>query len=381
MHRHSLFLSLSLLLLHLSSFEAKAQLQIGNHQILPAAQHENLQIFLLTGQAELADQQYLTLSEALEKEKAIVRETGTVSQLAIDNLSDETIFIHSGDIVKGGKQDRTMAYDVIISPKAKNVPLNSFCVERGRWRQRGNEKVVAFSTNTRMLSSRKLKLAAKHEGSQQAVWHNVSQQQQELNRSLSEKSGKSVNVSHAASQTSLQLALENKELEKHRQDMTMHFSKLLEENPTAVGYAYAINGEVYGVDLYNNRSLFTDLWDKLLASMITEALSQEAPDSIRSADPGSVLAFMDGLEKEKAEEQAVNKETQLRTYEHKDLRLLFSTEDNNNGKWLHRNYMKGEKPTPQPKIQIQQQNQLNPRQNQRYIPNQENLRRNHRNRR
>ncbi|MEO0472963.1 MAG: DUF6569 family protein [Bacteroidota bacterium] len=375
MHKHSIPSFLILFFLSAQASSLHGQLQIGQHTILPAAQHQNLQIFLITGQAELGDEAYLTLSEALDKKKAVVRETGTVSQLAIDNLSDETIFIHSGDIVKGGKQDRTMAYDVIIPPKAKNVALSSFCVERGRWRQRGKEQVGAFSSNTRMLSNRKLKLAAKYEGSQQAVWYNVSEQQKGLNRSLSKKSGKKVDVSNAESASSLQLALENQELEKHRKEMTAHFEHLIQDQPSALGYAYAINGEVMGVDLYNNRRLFSDLWEKLLTSMITEALSEEQPEKLCLAEPAGVFAFMEGLENESVAEKAVNKETALRTYEHQDRRLLFSTEDNANGNWVHKNYMKGEKPNSQ--IQLQQQNQLNVGE-QRLLNSNQNIRRRNR---
>lgn len=150
----------------------------------------------------------------MDAKEVTVKETGSVSKLSIDNNSSHYVFIHSGDIVKGGKQDRTISYDVIIPPKTKNITLESFCVEKGRWKQRSNENVNAFSSNTKMLSSKELKLAAKHEKNQSKVWSKVSEQKKFLNKNLSEKNGHEVNIAANESNSSLQLALENKELEK-----------------------------------------------------------------------------------------------------------------------------------------------------------------------
>ncbi|MBW1297341.1 ARPP-1 family domain-containing protein [Aquimarina litoralis] len=110
---------------------------------------ENLTLFMITGNEKISGDIYKTLSEAMEKKEVTVKETGNVNQLLLDNNSDDYVFIHSGDIVKGGKQDRTISYDVIIPPKAKNVALQSFCVEQGRWRQRGNETLSSFASNSK----------------------------------------------------------------------------------------------------------------------------------------------------------------------------------------------------------------------------------------
>src|SRR5690349_3695741 len=49
---------------------------------------------------------YATLSEALEKKLVVIKETGNVQELTIENLSkDLTVFLNAGDIVKGGRQD------------------------------------------------------------------------------------------------------------------------------------------------------------------------------------------------------------------------------------------------------------------------------------
>ena len=64
----------------------------------------------------------------------IVKETGTVNQLTVENSSaTETVFIQAGDIVKGGKQDRVLTVDMILPPKSGAIPISSFCVEQNRW--------------------------------------------------------------------------------------------------------------------------------------------------------------------------------------------------------------------------------------------------------
>src|SRR5262249_14594893 len=80
--------------------------------------HRNLQIFLVHGETELEDHHHATLSEAMAKGMVVVRETGNVQQLSIENRSKEmSIFLNAGDIVKGGRQDRTIRDDLILSSR------------------------------------------------------------------------------------------------------------------------------------------------------------------------------------------------------------------------------------------------------------------------
>src|SRR5690242_18053111 len=76
--------------------------------------HDNLTIYLIHGPDRAASAKYLTLQEALEQKKVIVHETGNVNELAIENVGDADVYIQSGEIVKGGKQDRTIGSDMII---------------------------------------------------------------------------------------------------------------------------------------------------------------------------------------------------------------------------------------------------------------------------
>src|SRR3954469_11148569 len=140
--------------------------------------HQNLQIFLVHGDTQLEQRRYATLSEALAKGMVIVKETGNVNALSIENISKQTtVFLNAGDIVKGGRQDRTVRDDLILPPLSGAAPLASFCVEHGRWTKRGNEDAAAFAENNKVLSSRSMKLAARYGANQSDVWAGVTEQQ------------------------------------------------------------------------------------------------------------------------------------------------------------------------------------------------------------
>ncbi|TMM56630.1 hypothetical protein FEE95_08985 [Maribacter algarum] len=301
---------------------------------------ENLSLFILTGKEKVIGKNYNTLSEAMERKQVTVKETGSVNELAIDNNSSDYVFIHSGDIVKGGKQDRTISYDVIIPPNTKDIPLESFCVEQGRWQQRADEQVVAFSTNTKMLSSRDLKLAAKHENNQGKVWSKVSEQKEYLNEKLSLRKGYDVDVAANESNSSLQLALESDELKKSRDSIYEKLKDLI-DTPDAIGYAYAINGEIYGVEVYNNKQLFADLWDKILESVIVEAISKEGEEAEAEKSKKEVLVYMEAVKaNDKKTSKILNKATKFRTIKNEKGNIVFSTEDLEKQKWIHKSYMK-----------------------------------------
>ncbi len=300
----------------------------------------NLQLFILSGKEKVSGKRYTTLSEAMDAKKVIVKETGSVNELEIDNNSSDYVFIHSGDIVKGGKQDRTISYDVIVPPQTKNMSLASFCVEQGRWEQRADEMVVAFSSNTKMLSSKDLRLAAKHENNQGKVWSKVSEQKEYLNAKLSARNGYEVDIAANESNSSLQLALESKELKKTKESIYEKLKGLI-DTQDAIGYAYAINGEIYGVEVYNNKQLFADLWDKILESVIVEAISEEGEEVMAVKTKEEVLAYMKEIKAtDKKTAKKVNAATRFKTIQNEKGNLVFSTEDLGKQQWIHKSYMK-----------------------------------------
>ena len=144
----------------------------------------NLTVFLVHGKDKIKGQTFITLQEALVQRKVIVRETREVNSLSIENVSTEEVYVQSGDIVKGGAQDRMLVTDLILPPHSGKIPIDAFCVENGRWSRRGNEEVTQFTSSSNVVASREVKLAAKEKGSQSEVWAEVAAAQDKLSRNV-----------------------------------------------------------------------------------------------------------------------------------------------------------------------------------------------------
>jgi len=300
--------------------------------------YKNLAIYFLSGRHELDQIGYQILSEALEQKSATIMETGEVNELSVTNQSEYYIFINSGDIVKGGKQDRTIGVDLIISPHEKNVRLESFCVESGRWSQRGKEEAHLFSVSEEVLPSRKLKMAARKNKNQSEVWSDITEQQDKLNENISFLKGSHINVRAVESSSSLQLTLENDDLDSIRNDYKLQFISVPGNNSDIIGFAYAVNGELYGADIYNSAVLFRKMWPRLLNSVIVEAITDYQGDSVSFGRPENILEKLAaGYSGDKKKEE-INSATQSVTWESNDL-IVFETYDKVHHNWLHKSFI------------------------------------------
>ena len=230
----------------------------------------NLDVFLIHGQDAVDTSHYITLEEALDQKKMVVHETGNVGELMIENLlDDKDIFIQAGEIVRGGRQDRTLGVDFILPARTGKVPIPSFCVESGRWHARGGEGATAFGSSRHYLSSRELKLAAKLACDQHQVWNQVAETQEKLSRSVRAP------VNDERSASSLELTLDHENLRRKMAEGTAALLKLIEGQPDSMGFVFAINGQINSGEVYASRDLFRRLWKKLAEAALVEAISEE----------------------------------------------------------------------------------------------------------
>ena len=300
----------------------------------------NLQLFLVHGDSRLEDRHYSTLSEALAKGLVEVRETGSVNELVIENRSKELVFLNAGDIVKGGRQDRTVKDDLILPPHSGEISLAAFCVEHGRWTGRGQEKADVFSSNSNILSTRKQKLASRYENNQSDVWAGVAEQQIQLNSNVGRLAGKSVDVRSPSSASSLQLSLENKDLSLVKKQYLDKLEPIVNGKTDVIGFVYAINGEINSAEVYNNKNLFRALWAKLLDSTVTEAITdykgERQEPALAAAD---VRAFFETAVSGSVSERFLNKATRVKTYATTTTVMFETLDDDAGGIWLHKSFI------------------------------------------
>jgi len=297
--------------------------------------HGNLSVFLIHGKDKIKGTTFITLQEAMVQRKVIVRETRSVNELTIENVSGDEVYVQSGDIVKGGQQDRMMAVDLILPPRSGRIKISAFCVENGRWSQRGSEQVTVFNSSANTVASREVKLAAKMRESQGEVWKEVASAQDKLSANVGR------DVKSEASPTSFQLALENKSVQANADTYVKAFSGLLDSRTDVVGYVFAINGKLNSADVYASSSLFRKLWPKLLQASAIEAVAGlRRGEKFAAPKPAEVQGFLDdgsrGVEKEKD----VSGRVQMVTRDSKD-NVSFDTRDRaKSDVVVHRNIIK-----------------------------------------
>jgi hypothetical protein len=292
---------------------------------------DNLTIFLIHGEEKLPEAQFLTLQEALEQKKLIVHETRDVNELAIENVSLEEVYLQSGDIVKGGLQDRVFAYDVIVPAQSGKIPVGAFCVEQGRWRQRETEKSDHFSISSHRLHSKDLKIAASVRHSQSEVWDKVSEAQDKLTAKL----GGSVRAQRSA--TSLQLSLEDEKVDQRVERYVRECSPIIDGRSDVIGYAFVINGKVNSADLYASTALFKKLWLKLLKASALEAVAEfEKGKRFDPVTADDVKAYLNDTGRDKAVERQVTSRIRLITRETDKTILQDTCDQERSGAWIHR---------------------------------------------
>lgn len=277
---------------------APVMLKVGDYHISGPYVHKNLAVYVVQGKDTITGKKLMTLDEALEKKLVIVHETGDVRELSAENVSiDIYVYIPSGTIVKGGKQDRTIRFDILLPPVSGKVPIESFCVEHGRWSRRGDEPVACFSSARAGLATKGLKMAAKHSASQEAVWDQVAKTQEDA-------SGVAACVA-PESPTSLQLTLENPKLREAAADYVKALSEAFADKKDVIGYAIAINGEINTVDIYGSSELFRKLLPRLLEASAIEALINPNPEKTVTA-PGADAVSALILDADKGDERGLD---------------------------------------------------------------------------
>jgi hypothetical protein len=356
MHRRSL-LALAASSLAFLTYGATAS-QAGDYRVTGPVVHDNLAIYLVHG-ASAAGAVPLTLDEALARNVVKVHETGSVNELQIENLGADEVFVQSGSIVKGGQQDRVLSVSLMLPPKSGRIQIASFCVEQGRWSARGKEDVKTFATASAVVPSREAKLAMKapaqavvpdanpvagirhprttaYGGSdtssrQQEVWKTVRSVQDKLSTNLAAP------VAAPASQSSLQLALENERLKDAQATYLAALQGSAEQDGDVVGYVFAVNGKLNSAEIYPSNGLFRKMWPKLLQASITEAIG--AKDSGGDATPTSeaALAFLDEAAKGAASEKQLTANVKLETRAG-DKAFSFETRGAQ-GALVHRSYL------------------------------------------
>ena len=295
---------------------------------------ENLSIYLIHGPDTSNYQRYTPLQDAMDRKIVIVHETNDVNELGIQNTSDrESVFVQAGDIVKGGKQDRVLSVDMILRPMSGVMPISAFCVEQSRWQQRGGESADHF-TLTEMAGTYSIRQAIVEAATQAGVWSEVEASQEKLTVALPK------NIRSEDSPTSLPLALENGVVQDSAAPYVRGLSPLVNRSSDVIGFAFAINDELKGADVYFSNDLFKRLWPRLLKAAAVEAIATPGVESVTNALPiETVGAFLVNSELALESVRDVNARTRSAERSSDNALFLECRDMDYHDAWVHRSYL------------------------------------------
>ena len=210
---------------------------------------------------------YISLNEAIETDQVAINEvnrSGRVNTLLVRNLSTDTLYIMSGEILIGGKQDRVVAHDILIPPNNGQTKLKVFCVEQGRWRYK---KSGTGFTSYYSMANEHLRDIIDHKGDQHTVWKEVSKS----NKKDGVKSSTDAYTAHA----------ENRAFRRQEQEYMDFFANIFDGQEDVIGVIAVTGNVIEGADLFVSNRLFTQEYRKLIYAYLDDAITYGAPVSIR----------------------------------------------------------------------------------------------------
>ena len=193
-----------------------------------------------------------TLDEAFRNGWITVseRETAQVSRLRVRNDSRHPIFLMSGEIVAGGKQNRMVKRDVLLSPMSGFIHIDVYCGEQNRW---AGKRTSFKSGGT--VAHFGLRRGAAKSASQGDIWNEIAEQS-----GRAKVSSPTRDYTRVYSDSSVK-----KELDACAKRYRGFCAK------ATVGAVAVANGRIIGADIFSDPALLSKLWGKLVRSYGLEA--------------------------------------------------------------------------------------------------------------
>jgi hypothetical protein len=228
----------------------------------------------------------ISLSQALQTGIATVTERGTASTenvhfLRINNLSDETIFISSGELISGGRQDRMITRDTLLEANGRDQYVSVMCVEEGRWSDK--EKKFSYQ-NFANPALRKVLDSSKN---QVLIWR-------EIQRQLDESKIPNKSFAYLSRTTDKRMIQLNDEYYQYFKN------RFKSADSTIVGIACISGDKVIGCDIFASIGLFYSQLDPLLKGYCDEAVYTGKPITIAHDEEKK---YMDKLLTNKASQE------------------------------------------------------------------------------
>jgi hypothetical protein len=223
--------------------------------------YKNMLVFPLRYEGWQAPGDWETMDKAVRAGhlKIFEKAQARVSDVQVENLSDATVFLMSGEIIKGGRQTRVIRQDTVIEAKQRTtVPV--FCVERDRWTGK------AEFESSKNLAPATLRGAMLGGAGQKEVWARAAEQSAAL---------------AAPSPTgNLDESLNSERAQRDFGEVHKALGRFSPPETVGIAVLDARTGRVVGIEVFGRRDLFENLQDKLVEGYAVDlVLTAEGPSA------------------------------------------------------------------------------------------------------
>jgi len=238
--------------------------------------HKNMLVFPIRWPGKQAPGKWETLDAALSagRLKVLEKSQASVPEVVVENTGEKTVFLMSGEIIRGGKQTRVIRKDTLVEPK-QQVAVPVFCVEQGRWAG-GKDFKRAANIAPASIQNRINRGAGQAE-----VWDRV------------RRTGEAVGAESPTQ--SLDEVLESAPARRKFGEVHKDLGKFSPPDTVGLAVADARTGKVVGVELFGRRDLFEGLQEKLVEGYAADLVLTVSPWEEKKAKPvdaDAVQAFI-----------------------------------------------------------------------------------------
>lgn len=246
-------------------------------------------------------EEVISLNKGLQDGSVVITERGSASTenvhwVRIKNKSGKPLYVASGEIIIGGRQDRMIAKDTILDPTGGDQYIPAMCVEEGRWSNK--EKKFEYHG----FSNPRLRKVMDQSKNQVLIWKEVYAQ-------LSGSKIKSKTLAYGAWRS-------NKENHLNQSDYLGCFlEKINPSDSTILGIICISGDKILGTDIFAANNLFMDESSAILAGYIEEAIKTGAEPEVKDGEVE--LAMYPILNDEISQEEYCRKNGKLYKYKGK----------------------------------------------------------------
>lgn len=235
---------------YLKKIEIGRPIEYKNLKVFPLICKDAGKIDNLAIQDEAMNRGWLKIKEA---------GSGEVNFVEVKNSGKRPVFMMTGELISGAKQDRMIKEDVLCPPNNKWIRIPVYCVEHGRWTQMTPE----FKTE-KLAVPNAVRKEAKITESQSGVWAEIAKSQDRMGIT--------------AGTGTVRANYEAKGVQKELAQYTEKFERLPKFSNSTIGVVATTDNRIICLDVFANNNLLRKIWGKLIKSYAMDAISSEKGD-------------------------------------------------------------------------------------------------------